>query len=264
MFKKLLILCLLAIGFEVNVAAQSSHILYDFIYEDVHYKKVSDFEVEISPVSVKVTETGEEYEPTNRKASDLIPSSVSDTNGNWYQVVGIGAHAFEGSRSVYRLFVNGQLNANLRYIGDCAFLNCSGMVIAEIPNTVTTVGKNAFKGCAKLKYLALGVTGSLDSFDKTMEIKEGAFCDTPELASVFIGSMQFSLPQTNAFASDSYNSVHQTFFVSDPNDYRYNCFCDYDCAKYGSFKNYTSNIMVSHRNSFRNSHQIFHKIYPSQ
>lgn len=240
MFKKLLTLFLLAISFGINLAAQSSHILYDFIYEDVHYKKVSDFEVEISPVSVTFTAAGEEYEPTNGNASDLIPSSVSDTNGNWYQVVGIGAHAFEGSRSVYRLFVNGQLNANLRYIGDCAFQNCSGMVIAEIPNTVTTVGKNAFKGCAKLKYLALGVTGSLGSFDKTMEIKEGAFCDTPELASVFIGSMQFSLPQTNAFASDSYISVHQTFFVSDPNDYRYNCFRDYDCARYGSLKNYTT------------------------
>lgn len=240
MFKKLLILCLLAISFEVNLAAQSSHILYDFIYEDVHYKKVSDFEVEISPVSVTFTATGEEYEPTNGNEADLIPGSVSDINGNWYQVVGIGAHAFEGSESVYRLFINGQLNENLRYIGDCAFQNCSNMIIAEIPNSVTTVGKNAFKGCTRLKYLALGVTGSLGSFDKTMEIEEGAFCNTPELGSVFIGSMQFSLPQTDAFASDSYNSVHTTFYVSDPNDYRYNCFRDYGCARYGSFKNYTT------------------------
>lgn len=238
MIKKFLIFCFFAICFEVNIAAQSSQTIYDFIYEDVHYKKVSDYEVEISPISVTFTPMGDLYQPTNATGAHNFPSSVSDTDGNWYQVIGIGEHALEGSEDVKCLFVDGLLNENLRYIGDYAFQNCNNMIIAEIPSSVKIVGENAFKGCNKLKYLALGVTGALSNFDNIMEIKDGAFCDTPELCSVFIGRMRFSLPQTDAFARDNYNSVHTVFFVDEPIDSRYDCFHSYACAKYGSFKDY--------------------------
>lgn len=221
----------------VNVAAQSSENLFDFEYSGVHYKKVSESAVEISPVSLSYTAAGEAvYTPTDGNFTNGLPDSACDEEGNWYEVIGIGAHAFEGSGEVSQLYVNGLLNDKLQYIGESAFRGCRNMVMAEIPKSVVTVGKDAFNGCSKLKYLGLGVSGSISS-EPTMTILDGAFCNTPALACVFVGQMQFSLPQLDAFATESDSKVHTTFFVDKPYEYNYNCFSRYNCASYGSFTN---------------------------
>lgn len=44
---------------------------------------------------------------------------------------------------------------NLKTILNAAFLGCKNLVSAEIPNSVVSVGENAFKGCAKLQTLSV-------------------------------------------------------------------------------------------------------------
>lgn len=210
--------------------------LYDFEYEGVHYKKVSESTVEISPVSVTDTPDGVIYEPTNANGANPVLDNVSDIDGQWYEVVGIGAHAFEGTENVVQFKTN-RFSEKLQYIGDCAFRNCTNLIIADIPNTVAIVGTDAFNGCTGLEYLGLGVTGNTDTYGKSMEIKERAFCNTQNLSAIFIGSINYTLPESDAFATDNYSARHKTFYLpdSDFSNAQYS-FSRYDCAKYGTFK----------------------------
>ena len=189
--------------------------------------------------------------PRGRVGSYSIPHSITTIGDHAFHdcehltsvdipnsVTTIGRSAFSYCHDL----TNIKIPNSVISIGDFAFRSCLNMVIAEIPNSVSTIGEEAFEGCDKLKYLALGATGSNRPTD-IMEIKKGAFRNTLKLECVCVGRMQYSLPQEDAFATDNiYNNivVHKSFFVDDLNDDRYNCFSRYDCIRYGTFNDYTT------------------------
>lgn len=189
--------------------------------------------------------------PRGRVGSYSIPHSITTIGDHAFHdcehltsvdipnsVTTIGRSAFSYCHDL----TNIKIPNSVISIGDFAFRSCLNMVIAEIPNSVSTIGEEAFEGCDNLKYLALGATGSNRPTD-IMDIKKGAFRNTLKLECVFVGRMQYSLPQEDAFATDKiYNNivVHKSFFVDNPNDDRYNCFSRYDCIRYGAFNDYTT------------------------
>ncbi len=63
-------------------------------------------------------------------------------------VTNIGAHAFEGCRSLD--LGDGQLPVKLEEIGDCAFLGCQSIRTVTMPGTLTRIGDGAFGNCIRL------------------------------------------------------------------------------------------------------------------
>ena len=57
----------------------------------------------------------------------------------------IGKNAFEGCQKLTHVRLNG-----VTYIGDEAFLNCSGLVAVELGSQIQHIGMGAFKNCTKL------------------------------------------------------------------------------------------------------------------
>ncbi len=74
-----------------------------------------------------------------------IEQSVS-FHGQSYKVVEIADSAFLGDKYIETLC----LPHTLRYIGDCAFRECTNLIAADIPDHVQSIGSMAFWGCLRL------------------------------------------------------------------------------------------------------------------
>ncbi len=64
-----------------------------------------------------------------------------------YEVIGIGAGAYEGNTSMVSLTVT----EDIASIGDAAFKGCESLAAASLGGGLTSIGAEAFKGCGALK-----------------------------------------------------------------------------------------------------------------
>ena len=121
-------------------------------------------------------------------------------------VIGIGAHAFEGKQNVKELKLAGEV----KYIGDYAF-NRSFVNKITFSN-VQDIGNRAFKGCTKLKEIAIS--------DTTVNIGTEAFDGCHELENITL-SQSSSYIGPGAFAhctklkSADLSAINQACNVSD-------------------------------------------------
>lgn len=98
------------------------------------------------------TVDGFEYRVTGRKTVEIIgysgtdsqPYIRSDVEG--YDIVGIAGSAFKDNHFVENFVIW----ADLEYIGDYAFYNCTALTEIYIPSETKTIGASAFEGCVNL------------------------------------------------------------------------------------------------------------------
>lgn len=81
----------------------------------------------------------------------VIPSTVKDSEGTRYTVVGIGKSAFVHCRNLTSVTVPG----TVYYIGNAAFQNCKGLTTVVLPDALQTIGDEAFEDCISLTELTI-------------------------------------------------------------------------------------------------------------
>ncbi len=109
-----------------------------------------------------------------RNAKDLIiPQYISDSSGNIYTVTEIGNHAF-----YKREFSSVSIPNSVTTIGDEAFMQCGYLTEIVVPNSVTKIGKSSFAWCDALTDV------TLSSNLKT--IANHAFCDCDAITNIVI------------------------------------------------------------------------------
>ena len=129
-----------------------------------------------------------------------------------YTVTAIDAYAFRDNSTVTSVIIN---HNNLISIGNGAFSYCSKLATVNIPDSVNSIGKEAFFGCYSLVSISLGngLTAIQDQTfahcssltditvpDSVISIGDYAFNRCTSLASVAIGSGVAAIG-TNAFGS---------------------------------------------------------------
>ena len=112
--------------------------------------------------------------------------------------------AFENCASLTRVTFTGN-GANLTAIGDRAFANCPQLTLVSLPSGLTSLGKEAFRGCSALNVslpdnLAVMGEGAFRECASLKEIKlpsrltgisKNLFRDCAGLASVHLGSVRY-------------------------------------------------------------------------
>ena len=89
------------------------------------------------------------WELRNYSGALSIPSSV-ENNNQTYIVTSIGNSAFKGDNYDKYFFTSVEIPNSVTSIGDQAFYGCSSLTSVEIPNSVTSIGGEAFYGCSSL------------------------------------------------------------------------------------------------------------------
>ena len=140
-----------------------------------------------------------------------IPATIS-YNGNDYAVTRIRMNAFIGCE---RLTGSLTIPNTVTFLGENAFLGCSGLTELDLGNSVDTIGPAAFYGCKGLTgsltipnsvkaihygafYGCTGFTGSLTIGNALTRIEAGAFYNCKGFSSLTIGDAVQSIG-TSAF-----------------------------------------------------------------
>lgn len=239
-FKKLIVAVVVSSGMS-PLAAETVQ-LYDFESDGWYFKKISENTVELSPISYsfETPESAPSYQGQNGGYSGL-PYQISDNDGNYYEVVGIGAHAFEGS-TIRGISVELLSSAyqSFTYIGDYAFKGCDYLEYAEIPSPVKTIGESAFEACSSLKHVALGFSGGNEWGSKEITIGINAFKNTASLTDVFFNrgfdniTVLSDSENPNTFTTCGSETDPTRFYCRDPYEYAYSS-VGVNWSRYGTF-----------------------------
>ena len=165
---------------------------------------------------------GDEAEVTCKKDFEksysgtvVIPESVT-YNGKTYSVTSIGDYAFLGSI----IFANHSLKSvtipnSVTSIGRLAFKGCGGLTSITIPNSVTSIGEDAFSSCSGLT--SITIPNSVTS------IGNGAFSGCFSLTSITIPNSVTSI------GASAFHGCHRLTSITIPNSvtsidsYTFNC-----------------------------------------
>lgn len=92
-------------------------------------------------------------------------------------------------------------------IGNLAFSDCADLTSIDIPNSVTSIGDNAFYGCGSLKRLNSDVDGVFNIPNGVTSIGEYAFYNCYSFTSCNIGSGVTSIGDSAFYNNSSLDSV---------------------------------------------------------
>lgn len=170
------------------------------IYIDTLAYKIVEWKVpDGTVVAVEVVQNTCDY-----KGHITVPAQIT-YQGQTYDVVGIGANAFNGCKDLESL----ELPDGIHYIKDRAFTNCTNLKTINIPNSISSIGKEVFNGCDSLPVInglryadtyLIGVTDTTNSYttytikDDTRWIGYRAFALCKDMESI-------SLPNTVRYIS---------------------------------------------------------------
>ena len=161
--------------------AQSSQ----FLDGQLYYEPTSTNEVSVSG-----------YYKTNPPTVLTIPSTVTN-NGTTYTVTSIGNSAFlnngEDVNEIYCTSLTSVTIPNsVTSIGNVAFKGCYNLISVDIPNSVTSIGESAFSGCTHLS--SITIPNSVTSIGKSAF----AFCE--HLTSAIISNSLTTIAEEMFFA----------------------------------------------------------------
>ena len=159
---------------------------YDFSVDGVYYKKTANT---ADCKTVKVTfpwwDEGKYHDyPSNNYSGDIIiPSTVTFESGE-YTVTGIDHETFSGSSITSIVLPN-----SITSIGREAFSDCRSLISISLPQSVKSIGSGAFDGCTNL--VSANIPDGVTSID-------GLFANCRSLSSIeipnsvtYIGSSSF-------------------------------------------------------------------------
>ncbi|MDO4725643.1 MAG: leucine-rich repeat domain-containing protein [Porphyromonadaceae bacterium] len=155
-------------------------ILCLFAYIATTYAAVGDIITNANGLKFKVTkeETSVfEVEVTkNTSFSGVadIPATVTNDNGQVYNVVKVGNKAFNACEGLTSVTIAEGITA----IGNTAFGSCKNLTSITMPNTLLSIGNNAFDACKKLT--------SIEVPNSVTTIGYSAFAQCSELLSITI------------------------------------------------------------------------------
>lgn len=146
--------------------------------KDKYTVKWEDFELTLRDITVKAV-----YTPISDEELNFIDEftyeentdgtlSVTGYNGSADYLYVPSEHDGKPVKSIAKLAFSGsnitgiKINEGIESIGDDAFLNCANLLSVQLPDSLTTIGKNAFAWC-KFKTIKLP--------DNIIEIGEDAF-----------------------------------------------------------------------------------------
>lgn len=95
---------------------------------------------------------------TGRGGSLILPSTITDSQGRTFRVIGVGSNAFEGIA-----FSRVTIPHTLQYINSYAFRNCATLTAVyceryDYDFALVSIGAEAFSGCSALEFLVLPKT----------------------------------------------------------------------------------------------------------
>ena len=97
------------------------------------------------PKEVKTIIVGSDVKEIEQGAFKDLPNLKCVVFSDDTKDMRIGKNAFENCPELTTIRVNGVI-----YIGDEAFLNCTGLVVAELGSSIQHIGMGAFKNCSVL------------------------------------------------------------------------------------------------------------------
>lgn len=238
---RIVLVAMMAVSGILPIVAETVQ-LYDFESDGWYFKKVSDNTVELSPISYsQETLFSKPVYQGQDGLSVNLPYSTYDSEGNYYEVVGIGAHAFEGSK-IRGISVEPYSSSyqNFTYIGDYAFYGCENLGYANIPSPVKTIGESAFEACSSLMHIALGFSGGNEWDSKEITVGINAFKNTQSLTEVFFNrgfeniTVQSDSENPNTFTICGSGTASTRFYCRDPQNYAYSS-VGVNWTSYGTF-----------------------------
>ena len=146
----------------------------------------------------------------------VIPTQVTDAEGNRYTVVGIGKSAFVHCRGLSSVTVP----TTVTYIGNAAFQKCRNLTTVNLPDAIKTIGDEAFEECSSLTELTLPRS--------VVSIGIEAFEDCEALKTLYVNSVTPPTVASSAFPLNDSGKVPFTLYVP------YGSFASYRNANYWS------------------------------
>lgn len=169
---------------------------YDFAIDDLGYNVIS-----LSDLTCEVV-------ASNKSITNIsIPENVTYKNRS-FSVIRIGSRAFYNSR-VQSIKIPNSVTS----IGENAFEDCSKLVSIEIPNSVTSIGEYAFYYCSNLV--------SIEIPNSVTTLRRSVFKDCHSLVSIKIPN---SVTDIDDYAFDncsSLKSIEIPNSVTDIDDYAF-------------------------------------------
>ena len=138
--------------------------------------------------------------PSDKKASSVqIPKTVT-LDGVTYKVTSVAANAFKNNKSLKKVTIG----ANITTIGKNAFYGCTKLKTVAMSNA-RTIGAKAFSGCTSLTKVALPA--------KTTSIGKQAFYKCAKLKTITIGTTKLTAKTVGA---DAFKGVYAKVTVKVP------------------------------------------------
>ncbi len=207
---------------------------YDFIVNDVYYKKTSGTTVAVSWHDEWDGYSGDSH-TSGYKGNIVIPTSVTYA-GITYSVASIASQAFydyDSDESVVSKITSVSIPSSIISIGSSAFLRCilleelilpetlntidnwafygcTGLSDMVIPDAVTSMGEYAFGNCTGLETVTIG--------NAVTSINAGTFSGCSNLAEITIGK------SVSFIASDAFNGCSSLKKINISPDNPYFCF----------------------------------------
>ena len=183
----------------------------EYTWQDIYKKPREEYYGKVQLVGFNPEEKG-------FVGSIAIPREVyAQGTSQRFIIDSIGKNAFANTKirgvnisSFVALFAENTYKSELKLLNGC-FKNCKDLEYVEFGNSprggTVTVNKNAFKGCKKLKILAISSFDKKEDVERAFNFKKGAF---PGIKNVTIASHGFMnsayVYYDNASASEVYKA----------------------------------------------------------
>ncbi len=162
--KKILLLCFIALPSTLLWAA-------DFTYNGLNYNIVS-----ADDKTVETTYSGSEERDLTTYTGDIVIPETVEFEGETYTVTGIGAFSFYSctditgttNREGHETIISVEIPETVTSIGKNAFMGCLGLTSIYMPNSVTSIGQYVCYECSGLTSVHLPENENIKTLEPSL------------------------------------------------------------------------------------------------